>query len=140
MCIFVCIYHTKKKINNDGNQKLQLPFRRIFPLILSWFWPFYVVFWRFASFLAILRRFCPLASFLIPKRRQPVARMPRIVETFWHVTWVFSTTALSRLYRKLCFISHKKNVHPEKKWRVKRSVRGILRYKLYFILIFLINN
>ena len=53
ICLY--IYHTWKNFYNDGNQK----FRRCFPLILGWFWPFYVISWRFASFLAILRRFLP---------------------------------------------------------------------------------
>ena len=39
----------------------------VFPLILGWFGPFYVVFWRFTSFLAILRRFLPLGIVFIPK-------------------------------------------------------------------------
>ena len=48
------------KNSNDGNQKLQMLFMRIFPLILCWFWPFYVVFSHFGSFLAILSSFLPL--------------------------------------------------------------------------------
>ena len=44
--------YLEKKFKNDGNQKYNL-FRRIFALILGWFWPFYVV-------------FCPFASFLVP--------------------------------------------------------------------------
>ena len=41
MCPLHCII-------TRATKKLQLPFRPIFPLILSWFWKFYVVFCRFA--------------------------------------------------------------------------------------------
>ena len=56
-----------KNFKNDSNQKLQLVFRRIFPFILGWFWPFYVVFWRFASFFNILCCFLPLGVVFSPK-------------------------------------------------------------------------
>ena len=46
---------TWKNFKNDGNQKLQLLFRRIFPLILGWFWPICIIFLRLTWFLAILQ-------------------------------------------------------------------------------------
>ena len=42
--IYIIYIIPRKKFKNDGNQKLKLLFRRIFPLILGWFWPFYFVF------------------------------------------------------------------------------------------------
>ena len=39
-----------KKSSMTATKKLSLPFRQIFPLILSWFWQFYAGFCRFASF------------------------------------------------------------------------------------------
>ena len=60
ICLYIFIYYTWEKLKNDGNQKLQLLFRRVFPLTLGWFSPFYVVFWHFGSFLAILSSFLPL--------------------------------------------------------------------------------
>ena len=76
---YICIM-PGKKFMNDGNQKLHMPFRRIFPLLLVWFCQFYIV-------------FCHFASFLAPQRRQPVAGMPTffpgmlcICKTFAYVT------------------------------------------------------
>ena len=51
-----------KNFKNDGNQKLQLLFRRIFPLILVWailrlFLTLCVVFGRFTSLFATWHRF-----------------------------------------------------------------------------------
>ena len=54
-----------------STKKLHMPLRRIFPLILVWFWSFYVVFSRCSSFLDIFRR-------------QPVARMPTFFQ-LWNV-------------------------------------------------------
>ena len=47
------------KISKTTATKLHLLFRRIFPLILVCFWPFYVILCCFASFLAALCRFQP---------------------------------------------------------------------------------
>ena len=48
---FLHIYlYTLKNVKNDGDQEEHLPFRRIFSLILGWFWQFYVVFCYFVSF------------------------------------------------------------------------------------------
>ena len=49
------IRHTWENFNNDGNRKLHLPFRRIFPFILG--------------------VFCRFGAFSTPHRRQPVARI-----------------------------------------------------------------
>ena len=61
--IYTYIYIPGKNFNNDGNQKKYTSrLSEFFPLILSLFCQFYIVFCRFAAFLA-------------SERRQPVARM-----------------------------------------------------------------
>ena len=60
--IIINISYLEKISISTAIKRLHMPFRRIFSLILVWFLEFYV--------------FYPFASFLIPQRRQPVARMP----------------------------------------------------------------
>ena len=52
---YIYIYHTWKKIQKRRNQKLQLLFRRIFSLILGWFWPTCISFFTLNVVLAILQ-------------------------------------------------------------------------------------